>query len=335
MRLSPAAYCLLLLCLLMPAAPTRAVDFDPLATRNQSPLVRVYGLPTAPPARLLENGRLSATLSLDLASNFVQAASTNEELLLDGESSVTSLGLRYGLGRNLEFSVDLPYVSHDGGFLDGFIEGWHDTFGLPQGDRPQAPEGRLDYHYNRNGATLLSLAEPASGWGDLRLNAAWQLVREGGSKPGYGSLQLSLKLPTGDSDKLLGSGSTDLALSIAGQRQWPTAYGPTFVYAALGGMLMSQGDILPDQQRSSAWFGSFALGWAPWNWMALKLQADGHTAFYDDSQLDELTRDSIQLAMGGTLLFSEGTSLDLAVSEDIIVDTAPDVSFHIALRHVF
>ena len=39
--------------------------------------------------------------------------------------------------------------------------------------------------------------------------------------------------------------------------------------------------------------------------------------------------------MGGTLHFSDRTALDIGVSEDLVVKTAPDVVFNFALRHQF
>ena len=100
-------------------------------------------------------------------------------------------------------------------------------------------------------------------------------------------------------------------------------------------MYMSPGDVLPDLQRSLVEFGTLGAGWSPLDWLAFKLQFDGHTPFYRDSRLRELDDGSVQLTIGGTLGFTRNTSLDLGVSEDIVVKTAPDVVFHLALRTVF
>ena len=64
----------------------------------------------------------------------------------------------------------------------------------------------------------------------------------------------------------------------------------------------------------------------------LKIQANGHTSFYKDSALRELNANSVQLTIRGTLAFTERISLDLGVTEDLIVQTSPDVVFHLALR---
>jgi hypothetical protein len=98
---------------------------------------------------------------------------------------------------------------------------------------------------------------------------------------------------------------------------------------------MTDGDVLTEQQRNLVAFGSVGAGWRPLQWLTLKVQLDGHTSFYRDSDLSELGSDSVQAVMGGTLHFSERTALDLGVAEDLIIKTSPDVVFHFALRHRF
>jgi hypothetical protein len=98
---------------------------------------------------------------------------------------------------------------------------------------------------------------------------------------------------------------------------------------------MTDGDVLPDQQQNFVAFSSLGAGWSPISWLALKLQFDGHTAFYRDSDLVEPSSNSVQSVTGGMLAFSERTTLDIGVSEDLVVKTAPDVVFHFALRHRF
>lgn len=334
LKLTVCSLAALLAVLLLPiAAP--AIELTPFATSNQSPLIQIYGLPLAEPATLLESGQFSARLSLNVANNLTNPDNGREAVLFDGETYRSDLALRYGVNERFEAGFDLPYISHCGGFLDGFIENWHSTFHLPNGDREQYPRDRLTYRYQRNGRTLVDLTDSSKGFGDLRLSAAWQLVREAGVKPGAAALRLSLKLPTGDSDKLLGSGSIDLALSLNSQREFPAEMGRVAVYASLGTLVMTDGDVLKDQRRNLAAFGSLGFGWAANNWLALKLQLDGNTSMYKDSNLVEIDSGSLQLVMGGALQLAERTTLDLAVSEDIEVHTAPDVVFHLSLRKVF
>ncbi len=66
-----------------------------------------------------------------------------------------------------------------------------------------------------------------------------------------------------------------------------------------------------------------------------KIQLDWHSPFYINSDLKEINNWSAQIAVGGSILLPYNTLLDLAVVEDIIVNTAPDVVFHLGLRKQF
>ncbi len=315
------------------AGPLPAVEIIPFQTQNQSPLVQIYGLPFLGTSSVLPARKGDLGLVADLANNYVQDSNGREKVLLDGESTRITLAGRYGIGRGIEFGMEIPYVVWGGGFLDGFIDWYHQSFGFPEGGREQAPRNRLLIRYERDNIERLRMDSSSSGLGDLRLTGGVQLYR--GEGKGALALRVSLKLPTGDSDHLLGSGSTDLALWAIGSADRRLAIGHGTLFGAAGVMAMTDGNVLVGQQRNWVGFGSIGAGWAPLSWLAFKIQANGHTPFYRDSELRELAISSVQLVMGGTLAFSEKMTLDIGISEDVIIYTSPDVVFHLALRRKF
>ncbi len=324
--------------LTLAAAPALASGIDPFPTSNQSPLVQIFGLPSAGSASVLPTGNYTLDVSEDIASNFAHDETGSENILLDGESYRTTLSLRRGFGHDLEAGVELPVVGHGGGVFDGFIEGWHDTFNLPQGGRKSATKNRLLYRYEKDGKVRLLLDNSGFGLGDIRLTAGWQLYRgTSGAARNAVALRGSLKLPTGSSAWLRGSGSTDLALWLTANSTFtlPDPWGELGFYGAGGGMVMTRGDVLPDQQRHAAGFGVAGFGYAPVDWITLKLQLDGHTPLYGSSSLRELSKSALEIRMGGDINFSSATSLSIAVSEDLAVYTAPDVTLHLSLSHRF
>jgi hypothetical protein len=147
------------------------------------------------------------------------------------------------------------------------------------------------------------------------------------------ALRASLKFPTGS--PFLGSGSTDLALWLAARRYFRAGSGQIAVFGGAGVLGMTEGNLLPDQQRSFVWFGNVGAGWSPLSWLALKLQIDGHTPFYQNTDLRPLSRNAALLTFGGTVAFSRRTTFDIGLSEDIEYATSPDVVLHFALRHLF
>jgi hypothetical protein len=331
------ALLLLVLSVIIPGTPASgiALDIIPFQSSNQSPLIRILGLPAIGSASVVPTGRFEGTLTSDVTNNFAPDFSATEAIMLDGETYRFNLAVRYGIAPGFQIGIDIPYLADSGGFLDGFIEGFHDTFGLPQGMRKAFPRNRLHYQYSRNGATKVLVQDGSSGIGDIRLSGAWQLYQEGTEAPRAVALHASIKLPTGNSNRLFGSGSTDFALWLTASDDYRLPLGHLTLYGAAGGMALTDGDVLKDQQRNLAAFGSLGLGWSPLQWLALKVQADAHTSFYTGSNLKQVNSGSVQLVSGGTIGFSENTFLDLGVSEDVLVDTAPDVVFHLALRSRF
>ncbi len=312
---------------------TVAYDSFPFFTQNQSPLIQIYGLPSLGSASLLPPGKSQLRLTLDYASNYVADANNRETLILDGESARFTIGLNYGLRERLEVGFEIPFIIWGGGFLDDFIINYHSSFGFPQGGRDQAPRNRLLFRYEKDGQELLKKEAASYGIGDVKLCGAWQIYEE--KQKTALSLHTCLKLPTGNSDNLQGSGSTDFSLWINGRKDYSTPYGGFSFFGALGVMFLSTGKVLPDQQRHFVYLGNVGIGWLPWRRISFKVQINGHSSFYKESDLRELNAASAQIVLGGTVFLSEGFSIDLGVVEDLIVKTSPDVVFHLSCRYIF
>lgn len=301
---------------------------DPIATTNQSPFVQIYGLPAAQGAMLTKAGEFSTGFQFEVASNFVKNYKGNEVISIDGETNRANLQLRYGLTKDIELGVDIPYLNHTGGSLDGLIDNWHDFWSLPHGGRPNYPQDQLNYSYRNNGQWLAAVTESQSGVGDASLSLGYQLSA---TEERYWALRTSLKLPTGDAEYLLGSGSTDIAASIH-FTDHSLLQDHKISWHASGGLLwMGSGEVLDAQREDWVIFGSLGLGWLATQNFSLKLQLDTHTAFYD-SHLSELGEYSAQLVFGGAFRMGKNWMLDLAISEDIATGTASDVVFHIEIK---
>lgn len=321
-----------------PLAPAQAGDMEitPFASSNQSPLVQIYGLPRESGADIVSPGRLAFGLSQDLSSNHTVSSSAREEIALDGETYRLLLTARYGLSPRWEVGLELPYLVQGGGFLDRFIIDWHSAFGLPQGGRDSAPKDRIGYRYSKDGVQRLKMNHSGSGIGDLSLTSGYALYQHN-DEESHDRLALkgALKLPSGDSSRLRGSGGVDFMLQLCGAMTNSTEWGSLGVFGSVGGLAMSDGDVLSDQRNNLAAFGTFGVGWGPAAWISFKLQLNGNTPLYRGSSLDELSGSSLLLISGGALKLPGDYLLDIGVSEDLAVATAPDVSFHLGLSKKF
>jgi hypothetical protein len=312
-----------------------SLELKPFDTQNQSPFIQIYGLPFPGDAHLTPPGGKDFKVIFDLANNSLDDSAGTEKVTADGETYRTTLVGRYGFAQGIEFGVEIPYIAHSGGFLDAFIESYHSAFGFPQGDRGQAPRGRLLYQYRHNGIDRIKVDSSGSGLGDIRLTTALQLHPRLDESPTALALRASLKLPTGETDQLRGSGSTDMAVWLTASDDHKLGSGHWTLFGAAGILGMSDGKILEDQQRNWVEFGTIGIGWSPLSWVGFKMQINGHTSFFKDSDLVELNGNSAQLTIGGTFAVFRHTTLDIGVTEDLIIKTAPDVVFHIAVQSHF
>lgn len=336
-----SAVCLKLLVLpllvLLAAAEVRAepLEITPFRIANNNPLAQIYGLPAETSPVLTGSGKWQFGLTQDIASIYSASDSSSEHILLDGELYRWNLSARYGLGDSVELGLELPFIVQGGGFLDSFIIDWHKAFGLPQGGRDIAPKNRLRYQYSKDGRQLLNMTRSTGGIGDISLLAAYRLFEQKtGQDHDAVALRAQVKLPSGDTGNLMGSGSVDTALFLTGSMNRSTEWGMLGVYGSVGGMVSSDGSVLAGQRKNLAALGSAGLGWAPASWIAFKVQGNLHTPLFK-SDLSEIGNNSALITFGGTLKLPDGYLLDLGVGEDIAVGTAPDVNFHLGLTRRF
>lgn len=300
---------------------------EPLVVSSRSPLVQIHAVPAARSGEVLAATQSMLSLSFDAASHFIDEDAAGERIVLDGETHRLEWRARSGLGDGWEVGVVVPYMQHSGGGLDGFIDSWHDFWGLPDGGRPQAPRDVLRYRYTRNGAVLLDVHEPQSGLGDMQLQAAYRLWQ---SDRSAAALAATVKLPTGDAERLTGDGATATDITFAISTDDWLGSGLR-AFANIGAQWLERGEVLSDQQRDSHLHAEAGLGWRVLTGLELKAQVQAHSALYD-SALTALGDDAAQLILGGTAQLSPHWLLDIGVGEDIRVDTAPDVTLQIALR---
>jgi hypothetical protein len=329
---------LIVICLFPLTSKAANFEITPFNTVNQSPLLQIYALPHNNGSDIVSSGKVNIQVSQDLSSNYSHSinSSSREVIILDSEVNRTVFSARYGLFPHFESGIEIPYISQNGGFLDSFVINWHSTFGLPQGGRDIAPRNRLNYSYWKDGVQKLKTDHVASGIGDITLTGGYGL-HESSDNAHHNRLALKggVKLPTGDSSDMLGSGGADIVIQICGSMNNYRDWGSLGFFGSAGALAMSKGDVLHDQHKSFAGIGMLGFGWGPASWISFKVQLNGNTPTYKNSSLAEISKSSLLLIVGGALKFPGELLLDIGVSEDVAVATAPDVSFHLGLTKNF
>ncbi len=302
----------------------------PIYAFNQHPIAQVHGLPSLGDARPLALHRTEVEVALAIANHFAGEANDSEFLSLDGETYRTTLIARHGFAPGFEAGLEFPYVSHSGGFLDGMIDNFHQTFGLSQGGRETAPQDRVEYRYRRDGVERLSFTEPAQGIGDLRLTAALSLDNDSGIPL---SLRGLVKLPTGDADELTGSGATDFALWLSAACR-KTSETPC-MYGGVGAVWLGNGEVIEGQARNVVPWASVGLRFQAFPALDLKIQIDSHGSLYRDSTIRTLEEHAVQFLAATEWQAGPRTVLEVGFSEDLSVETSSDIVLQIAFRQLF
>lgn len=297
---------------------------DPFPTRDQNPLLAGFGLPTPMPARPSDDGKWHAGIDFNWGSSAILQDDADEDLLVDAETRELRLTLERSISRHWAARIELPYRSTGAGSLDSFIDSWHDFFGLPQGMRPLMPRDRFHIAYERDGHSMLDMQSDVAGIGDASVALGYRWTADDRSAI---AAWLDVKVPTGDADKLTGSGATDVTLVIAGEHRLAARWS---TFGQLYTTWLGEGDILPVQQRDLVFGGFAGIGFNAWRGLDLKLQFDAHTAAFD-ADLDYLGPAGI-LTVGGSYRFRSGWQFDFGVSEDVVVDASPDVVFVMGIR---
>ena len=292
---------------------------------DMNPLTLGYAGPeTSFPARQ-EQGNWRWQMSANIA-NTVQADGntiSDDQVLIDAETTVIRLAVEYGLADHWNMVIDLPYIAHGKGKLDGTINKFHDIFGFPEGPRGDRSKDLFAVSYQREGQHKVNVTNPQSGVGDLgvslihNLDSSWiQDLKFGGK----------LKLPTGDHRRLTGSGTHDAVFWVSGSNRLSDKL--SHFFTAGGALIEQEKGLLSDMRSSGYGFLSYGVAWRYSSAIDLKIQLDTRSAIYQETDLLPLGA-ATTLSFGGTLRLSKNYVLDIAITEDVGVGTAPDVVFQI------
>ena len=340
--------------LLTPGAIAASRRDDPYPLRNQLPLHLVFLDQTPRSARLLgrgerrltvhatyENTQIGTDALIDLflaADNGIvtrpileAAAAVNPEgtaFFIDGETMRTVFDFAFGLGGRFELDVEIPFLMHTGGFLDSIIDEYHEALSLPGG-------GRRGFQRNRyasgfvSGGTSVFVEGGRDGirQGDIVLSGRTALVKAVKGRPAI-TLSVSAKLPTGDSDRLDGSGSADYgaAIEVSGRARRSSLHGG-YAYTKIGIWELAP-ELNPRNTRSL--FGTWVFTATPRT--ALIVQLLRTRGPFEQTAGNGLGRATTEIAFGMRHGTGEGFLFDWAFIENLDNDfNTPDIGAFLGL----
>src|SRR5574340_1438395 len=146
--------------------PAIGFSFEgPFQVKNQFPLFFYLDAPVFESAV----NESSFSLSVSHSSVFMMKNSADWTVNLDME--VTELNLKYkrDIPDFFEIGIEVPVLNFSSGFMDGFLNSYHDTFGFPDYGRKTRPDNEFLYEVKKNGSVVAKAEDGRPGLGDIRL----------------------------------------------------------------------------------------------------------------------------------------------------------------------
>jgi uncharacterized protein DUF3187 len=281
--------------------------FGPLQVRNFQPIQLIFlNLP-------FTRARVLAPRAFTLR---VQTAESNEiatdqgriQALLKFETNRTVVGGSIGIGYDSELSFDIPFISRYGGFLDPVINGVEKIFGSTNPERHLFPDNTFGgFTVLRGDVVLFNGTEQYLELGDVWFESKTEVLKR--ENWPLVSLRGAIKVPTGRSSNVYGSGKPDFGLGVAADYQ---ALDWLMLYANLDGIYpvgpITDGNLTSDPFLTQGLAFELRLFC---DWASFLFQQEMYTSAFHGTGSSVLEGTVVELAAGlnlawGPVLFQVG-----------------------------
>ncbi|ACL06868.1 hypothetical protein Dalk_5198 [Desulfatibacillum aliphaticivorans] len=290
---------------------------------NQSGVNRFYLAPSLEPAEPLQLKNFQARADLGYTNEFALMTSPNHIVLADMECLQLTTGFSAGFFWDSELSLDVGFLSYNSGVLDSFLESYHDALGVGNSGRSMRPDDQFGYQISSNGKSWFDDPGVGSGIADLRLGVKKRVFANSWMTA---SVKGVIKLPTGDPDKVMGTGGTDAQLTVLADFK---PHDKVTLSLAGGYTWLARPDFLEDVEIdfSDTCFGALGLAYQFTPGFSGFVQSVYWQSPYDNTQVPVLDRDYGEITFGGKYQWKSGWGAYLAMSEDLS-RSAADFTLH-------
>ncbi|UCH01032.1 MAG: DUF3187 family protein [Deltaproteobacteria bacterium] len=285
----------------------------PISIVNQAPIQLLFLQAVPDKAETLPKGQGSLSLNTTITNTLLSESSGNYEGVVDMEMIRASLELQYGILQGLEIGMSLPFVYSYSGVMDNTIlDVERFFFDNTRTVRVYQEAGKYEYYVKReNKAFISGKGKRSTGIGDLALRVKGKIWDEGNILPCL-STRLAVKVPSGDTDRALGSGEPDYGFGILLQKDIKrlTAY--------LNADVIFPGDAFEDEDVSLNEFYEFMLGaeYRICSRLSILAQVNCITRPFHHTGLQMLDRRIYDALLGINYLTKGGVSIQAGTIED-------------------
>ncbi len=305
------------------------VGYGPLKLPSQSPFqaLRLGLIPLTPST--LSRGQKE----IRAVATWVNIWNVSEGgYFFDYEMLQTTATFDYGISDTLQVGVGAEVRSRFGGHMDGFIQGFHDIFGIDQSGRDLVPKGEFTFEIEpsraRSGVALTN--DDKGIFSQNILLTLQHNVTCGTARLPAFSYAVTGRVEAGDSEDLEGGNAFDIGASVSLSRR----LGNFYAYGTLGyarfGRERFRGIELHDDQLT----GLVAVEWRFVPRMSFSIQYLVSEAVAEN--LGEISKASHEVVFGLKGEVKKGTVLEVGLIENVVTfDNSPDFGIHLGVMHRF
>ncbi|MBI5409608.1 MAG: DUF3187 family protein [Nitrospirae bacterium] len=319
MRKICGAVALFILSLILPFSAAYSFE-GPLQVNNLYPLFLHADQPC------LEKAAPESSMSYSLSHSSTYTVENSKDWVINLDMEITELNFRYKrmIKDIVEFDMDIPVLIIGGGFMDGFLEGYHDTFGFPDYGRSQRPHNEFLYEVKRDGKAIID-GKSGTNIGDVRLALKRSLI----SPDGFGlSVKGDVELPTGHAKTGYGSGSVDGGIAFLLDKKFTDGI---MTYWNLGAVF--PGAVRGEEKigLKNFIYGGAAAEAALGESLNFLIQLQGQSAIYPETDISAVDREAWLLVLGGRYKTGK-RSFELSLTEDVNTSGAPDFILNLTYK---
>ena len=304
--------------------PVAGFSFEgPLQVKNHFPLFHYLDTP------MLESAVTESAFSLRVShsSMFMMRDSADWTVNLDMEMTELNLKYQRDVPGMFEFGIEVPVLIFSSGFMDGFLESYHEAFGFEDYGRDQRPHNEFLYEVKRNNVVVVKAEDGSVGLGDIRFTIRKALRKE----DPLVSIKADVELPTGSASKGFGNGSIDGGIALLINKSLGSN---VTSYVNLGAVF--PGDLHAEETvgLKGYYYAGSALEAVVWKDFNLIGQVSFQSSPLPHTGIGPVDRTATLLSLGGRYA-SGKNSFEFSLTEDANTAGAPDVIFNLAYKIKF
>lgn len=324
--------------------PIQTFSKGPLSGKNMYiPFLIHYNFPSLPAKSGVKNDfqyHLSvyygqdARFRIDLMDDYEGRRYDREYVLMDYENCTAEIGVAYNILNKVQAGLDMRLISYYGGFIDPFVESFHQLFNFSGGAREKFLQNQLYINVPNDNGIPMYLDENAVSLGDIDLWCKWTFFENK-----YISLAAlgAFKLPAGKLSSLSGSEYPDIAAGLL----------LDYRVIRLLSLYAQAGIVVPLNGKSYPMInGLLGAEFHPWKVFSINLQMNIKTSPLSSSEIPFGWNDVWgvkfnQLALpqtnvlAGIVLQLNKLRLQLYIEEDAIFNQGNDFTVGISASYTF